>query len=191
MGITLITDGQILDQGITRADLNTTTTGHAIITKAIAGQGISLSSTGIDEGTGDVTITYRGTYSFAELITATNQAIPQNVNTKVVFGTVRSDLNNEWSITNNRFIAKTAGIYQINSIITVTSAFNNKTFYASIYKNGVEYIRGPQIINNNLSVMVTGLVPLVINDYVEIYVRFDAARTIAAGLVSHLSIAKV
>lgn len=192
MAITRVTDEQIKDEGVTRADLNVSTPGQAVITKVVAGQGISLSSTGIDAGTGDVTIDYAGTYSFAELITAATQAIAKNVNTKVVFGTVRADLNTEWSAANNRFVAKSAGVFQVNSIITTTTAFNNSIYYMSIYKNGVEYVRGIQHQNyNGWSVMVNGLIPLVVNDFIEIYVRFGASRTIAAGLVSHLSIAKV
>lgn len=175
-----------------RDDVNTTAAGHAIIAKAVAGQGISLSSTGIDAGTGDVTIDYAGTYSFAELITAATQAIAQNVNTKVVFGTVRADLNTEWSAAANRFVAKSAGVFQVNSIITTTATFNNSIYYMSIYKNGAEYVRGIQHQSyNGWSVMVNGLIPLAVNDFIEIYVRFGASRTIAAGLGSHLSIAKV
>ena len=51
-----ITGTQVKDGTIRRADLNTATAGSAVITKAIAGTGISLGSTGADAGTGDVTI---------------------------------------------------------------------------------------------------------------------------------------
>jgi len=47
---------QIDDGEVKRADLNTTETGSAVATKVIAGDGIELSSTGIDSGTGDVTV---------------------------------------------------------------------------------------------------------------------------------------
>lgn len=56
MAITQLNNRQVLDEGIFRADLNSTTTGNAVIKKAVAGTGISFSSTGIDAGTGDVTI---------------------------------------------------------------------------------------------------------------------------------------
>lgn len=56
MGRTQISGEQILDQSIKRADLDTTTPGNAIVTKLVAGTGISLNSTGVDAGTGDVTI---------------------------------------------------------------------------------------------------------------------------------------
>lgn len=48
---------QISSGAILKTHLNTATTGSAVITSVIAGTGISLSSTGVDAGTGDVTIT--------------------------------------------------------------------------------------------------------------------------------------
>lgn len=47
---------QVLDRSIQRDDLDNETPGQAVIVKAKAGDGISLSQTGPDEGTGDVTI---------------------------------------------------------------------------------------------------------------------------------------
>lgn len=57
MARTLIDGGDDVQPGsLTRALLNTTTAGSAVIAKAIAGTGISLTSTGADAGTGDVTV---------------------------------------------------------------------------------------------------------------------------------------
>lgn len=53
---TQISGSQILDGGIQREDINIDKPGNALITKAIAGDNIVLSSTGVDAGTGDVTI---------------------------------------------------------------------------------------------------------------------------------------
>ena len=57
---TEIKSSQIKDQEIKRADLNDSTSGQAVIKKVIAGNGVSLSSTGADAGTGDVTISVSG-----------------------------------------------------------------------------------------------------------------------------------
>lgn len=57
MANTNIRSRQIKDGDVLRADVNTSTSGSALITKVIAGTGISLSSTGADAGTGDVTVT--------------------------------------------------------------------------------------------------------------------------------------
>ncbi len=42
--------------GVQRDDLDTTTTTKAVIAKAVQGSGITISSSGVDSGTGDVTI---------------------------------------------------------------------------------------------------------------------------------------
>ena len=47
---------QIDDGEVKRADLNTAESGSAVTTKIVAGTGIELSSTGVDAGTGDVTV---------------------------------------------------------------------------------------------------------------------------------------
>lgn len=56
MARTQLTGSQVSDGSVARADLNTSTAGSAVITKIIAGTGITLSSTGADAGTGDVTV---------------------------------------------------------------------------------------------------------------------------------------
>lgn len=57
MARTRIRSKDILDGGVKREDINTTISGRAVITKLIAGHGIGLTSTGVDSGTGDVTVT--------------------------------------------------------------------------------------------------------------------------------------
>lgn len=61
MGRTFLTGGQVKDGSVQKVDLDTTTTGQAVITKVIAGTSISISSTGVDAGTGDVTVNLGGT----------------------------------------------------------------------------------------------------------------------------------
>lgn len=56
MAVTNVRGRQLKDDDVTRADLNVTTSGSAVITKLIAGTGISITSTGVDAGTGDVTL---------------------------------------------------------------------------------------------------------------------------------------
>ena len=53
---TEITGLQIKDGSVKKVDLNTTDAGEAVVTQLVAGNNIALSSTGVDEGTGDVTI---------------------------------------------------------------------------------------------------------------------------------------
>lgn len=56
MSVTTIRGQQVKDGDIGREDLNTTTAGRAVVRKIIAGTNITISSTGTDNGTGDVTI---------------------------------------------------------------------------------------------------------------------------------------
>jgi hypothetical protein len=53
---TQIRKGQLEDEGVTRADLNSTVVGDAVIKKVIQGTGMANTSTGADAGTGDVTV---------------------------------------------------------------------------------------------------------------------------------------
>jgi hypothetical protein len=55
-----ITGRQVRDASIQRVDLDISTPGQAVITKLIAGSGVTLSQTGADAGTGDVTINVTG-----------------------------------------------------------------------------------------------------------------------------------
>lgn len=60
MAATSVRSKQITDGQVQRVDLDVSNSGTAVIAKAIAGTGISLSQTGPDAGTGDVTITNAG-----------------------------------------------------------------------------------------------------------------------------------
>lgn len=55
MPATQVRTAQIGDGTVSRADLNTTVSGSAVIAKAAQGAGMALTSTGADAGTGDVT----------------------------------------------------------------------------------------------------------------------------------------
>src|SRR5262252_7481611 len=75
MGATQLTGLQVKDGTIQRADLDVVTAGKALITKIIQGTGISISSTGIDSGTGDVTITATGTAPVASVFGRTGAVV--------------------------------------------------------------------------------------------------------------------
>jgi len=57
MAITQVRGSQVLDSTIQRVDLDVTTVGQSVVRKIVQGLGITLSSTGADSGTGDVTVT--------------------------------------------------------------------------------------------------------------------------------------
>ena len=60
MPVTGLRGRQILDGDVLRNDLNITTSGSAVTRRIIAGTNINLTSTGVDTGTGDVTINVTG-----------------------------------------------------------------------------------------------------------------------------------
>ena len=66
IGTTLIEDGSVR-----RVDINTTLTGSALITKLLVNSPLTISSTGVDSGTGDVTIGL----STANLVTSFNTRV--------------------------------------------------------------------------------------------------------------------
>jgi hypothetical protein len=60
MAQTVIRGTQILNNTVQRQDLDTSTVGQALVTKIVQGTNVTLSSTGADSGTGDVTINVPG-----------------------------------------------------------------------------------------------------------------------------------
>jgi hypothetical protein len=71
MGRTEIKSKQIRNAvGVNREDLDVTTASLAVIAKLIAGTGINISSTGVDIGTGDVTVSLVSSPTFVNLTLA-------------------------------------------------------------------------------------------------------------------------
>ena len=71
MPITEIRGGQIKDTSVQRADLDISTTGSAVVRRIIAGTNVTIGSTGVDTGTGDVTINASGGGTVPTLVTVT------------------------------------------------------------------------------------------------------------------------
>src|SRR5262245_20900787 len=57
---TVIRGTQVLDGSVQRTDLDVSTVGQAVVRKIVQGSGVTLSSTGADSGTGDVTLSAMG-----------------------------------------------------------------------------------------------------------------------------------
>lgn len=79
MAQTQVRSAQIGDGEVKRADLNVTTSGSAVIAKAVAGTNIALSSTGPDAGTGDVTFSITGQVAVANGGTGASTLTANNV----------------------------------------------------------------------------------------------------------------
>jgi len=77
MGATQLTGLQVKDGTIQRLDLDVVTPGKAVVAKIIQGAGISISSSGVDAGTGDVTIAATGTAPVTSVFSRTGAVIAQ------------------------------------------------------------------------------------------------------------------
>jgi len=60
MGVTQLNTAQVKDGTISRDDLDITTVGKAVVRRIIAGTNVTITETGVDTGTGDVTINASG-----------------------------------------------------------------------------------------------------------------------------------
>jgi hypothetical protein len=107
-----------------------------------------------------------------------NQTISGTTFTRILFQTEEFDTNNNFA--SSRFTPTVAGYYQINAG-TYTAATATNVF-VTIYKNGVEYIRGPWV-STTFSCSVSALVQCNgSTDYIEIYVYMGTGQAIANSL---------
>ncbi len=101
MARTQLTGGQVKDGDITRLDINTTISGSALIRKVGTSDFLSIASTGVDQGTGDVTIgigrspfdIYVGNSTLTNYVLGTNVAITNADTIISAFGKVQGQLN--------------------------------------------------------------------------------------------------
>jgi len=185
MGQVEIKDGSILKVTATRG----TTTNIGIITgtqepfdKTFKSNLIVSGSIIQNAGSND--------YPAFEVIQGTSeddQAISNNANTKIKFGTENYDLGGNFNMTLNRFVAPMRGIYQFYGKVT----YNNSTVLAAndifqlyIYKNGAVTSAG-KVINVGETTR-TGFkfqdiyltINLDKNDYIELYAYQASGTTI-------------
>lgn len=134
MAVTNVRGRQLRDDDVFREDLNTTTTGRAVVRKVIQGTGLSFSSTGIDAGTGDVTITLAtsgvtaGTYggsSSVPVVTVDTYGRITSISTSAISGGGGTTVRNTESFT------ATAG----QTLFTTTNTLSEG--YYDVYLNGV------------------------------------------------------
>jgi hypothetical protein len=74
MAQTQVRGTQVLDGSVQRSDLDVATAGQAVIRKVIAGSNVTITSTGADAGTGDVTINATAANTFPAVTSETAPA---------------------------------------------------------------------------------------------------------------------
>ena len=127
MSRTEIKSIQIKDQEVKRSDLNDTVSGQAVVKRLVAGTGITLSSTGIDTGTGDVTISssVEGGITSLNSLTASTQTFAT--------GTSGTDFNISSSTSTHTFNIPDASSSNRGLITTGTQTIaGTKTFSSTI-----------------------------------------------------------
>ena len=113
MPVTGLRGRQILDGDVTRADVNTSTSGSALITKLIAGTNITITSTGVDAGTGDVTINATGGSS----LNGTGFVRMSGTTASYITGTSSQFVKADGSLDSSSYYLSSGGILTGNPII--------------------------------------------------------------------------
>lgn len=93
---------------------------------------------------------------------------------KILFNTVLFDTNSEFITATNRFVASSAGYYQINAGFHTNSLpFNDEFYSIAVYVNGNLYqeTSSNQNVRGQVSRNINCIVNLNVNDFVEIFVQ--------------------
>lgn len=175
MAKTEVTSTQIKDGTVNRDDLNTTTAGKAVVAKIIQGSGISISSTGADAGTGDVTISKGTDTTLQTLKVHSNFTGSEAKHTTAALQTTDASTQNLFTVN----ISSNAALrFRIDLHARLESNTTRKVYWASIvgcasYVNsvaqfdgtplqfedadsGVAYTATVDLSSNTLRVRVTG-----------------------------------
>lgn len=120
---------------------------------------VLTSANAFSAGTGPAFSVYRA---------GANQSISSAAFTKVLFDTENFDTNNNFA--SSRFTPTVAGYYQINAGLSVEISGSITRALIAIYKNGVEYTRGIDILSGNDISVCDVIYCNGSTDYLEIYV---------------------
>jgi hypothetical protein len=120
MSKTQIDSKQILDRTIRREDIDVETPGQSLITKVIAGRNVSISSTGADKGTGDVTINVdlngesEDTEFFNYVYLSSTQRISSGSLVTIPFNKFKQSINPFYDTTEHIFTIPESGLYFVS-----------------------------------------------------------------------------
>lgn len=111
------------------------------------------------------------------------QSPTANTLTVVNFGTENYDVDNEFNLTTDRFVATVTGYYLVTSQIYFTGLVDQNDYSVYIYKNGAVVAQKLQTASgaNGMMVTISDVVPLAATDYVEIRVRRQNTGAIEVG----------
>lgn len=113
------------------------------------------------------------------------QSIAAATFTKISLQTKTSDAGNEFDAALYRFTAKQAGIYHVDGSVNFSNPQTAAGYFCAAFKNGAMIARGSAVTVNSTSVqavsVVSGDIPLIAGDYLELYAYGDGAVTLASG----------
>jgi len=102
-----------------------------------------------------------------------NQAVASTSATKITWPTTpTTDNMSGFDSSNNRYVVKKAGRYNITGAATI-NAGSDEFWYLRIYKNG-SAIATRYIGSNSPSIEVSASLELAVNDYIELYIQSSA-----------------
>jgi hypothetical protein len=126
----------------------------------------TISSTGLTMNSGNI-IQASGAAPAFSAYSNVNQSLSAATQTKVIFQVEEFDTNSNFA--SSRFTPTVAGYYQINGATTMSGSGVSRLF-TSIFKNGVEYKRGNDLLVSGYQANVASLIYLNgTTDYIELY----------------------
>ena len=103
--------------------------------------------------------------------------LPDATFTKVLLDTESYDVGGNMAVAvgTNKFTAPVAGYYQVSAVVGLTGTGTDKTYHAALYKNGSIYSEAIAMTSAalDIGIPVSDVIPLAVNDTVELYVRAD------------------
>lgn len=109
-----------------------------------------------------------------------------NVSPAIIdFDTESFDRGSDFDIATNvgRFTAPVAGDYSFNSRAQITAG-DTGWFTIYLYKNGSLYSRGVRVMASSshvIGAVVSDIIPLAANDYVEVFTQSNASQALSVG----------
>jgi hypothetical protein len=116
------------------------------------------------------------------------QSVPNNVATKLNFGTAEFDARGELNAANKRWVCQVSGVYQITAQVR-TPASAAFVIDVAVRKNNAEVLKINERINtaNDATRTVSGLVKCVAGDYLELFLLHTHTTNIDITSASELT----
>ena len=118
---------------------------------------------------------------------SSNQAITQNVNTKVALDTVTFDIQGNFVSASNRYLAKEDGYYLVIGSVTYQQAPDaNALIQSMIYKNNAAvsiYSTNSSIGSGLFTIPIMDIIQLNAGDYIELFTYHNSvgSKNVVAG----------